>query len=139
MNDQTYNGWANYETWLVGLWLDNDAGSYEYWRDQAEECWREAPSTEEVKKGTWTREEATKFNLADQIQEEIQENSPIMDAGLYTDLLHGALSEVDWHEVAENFMSNIEETIELDNTSQIEEGAEKFDFVITLSEKQADE
>jgi hypothetical protein len=60
-----------------------------------------------------------------------------MDAGLYTDLLHGALSEVDWHEVAENFMSNIEETIELDKTSQIEEGAEKFDFVITLSEKQA--
>jgi hypothetical protein len=139
MNDQTYNGWANYETWLVGLWLDNDAGSYEYWRDQAEEHWREAPSTEEVKKGTWSRENATKYNLADQIKEEIEDNTPLSNAGLYTDLLNGALSEVRWDEVAENFMSNIEETIELDKTSQIEEGAERFDCVITLSEKQADE
>jgi hypothetical protein len=139
MNDQTYNGWANYETWLVGLWLDNDAGSYEYWRDQAEEHWREAPSTEEVKKGTWSRENATKYNLADQIKEEIEDNTPLSNAGLYTDLLNGALSEVRWDEVAENFMANIEETIELDKTSQIEEGAERFDCVITLSEKQADE
>jgi hypothetical protein len=139
MNNETYNGWANFETWLVGLWLDNDEGSYEYWRDQAEEHWREAPLTEEVKKGTWSRENATKYNLADQIKEEIEDNIPLPNAGLYTDLLNGALSEVRWDEVAENFMSNIEETIELDKTSQLEEGAERFDCVITLSEKQADE
>lgn len=25
----TYNGWTNYETWNVALWLDNDQESYD--------------------------------------------------------------------------------------------------------------
>lgn len=28
MVNETYNGWSNYETWNVALWLQNDFGFY---------------------------------------------------------------------------------------------------------------
>lgn len=27
-----YQGWANRDTWLVGLWINNDRGNYEFVR-----------------------------------------------------------------------------------------------------------
>ena len=34
IEDQTYNGWANYETWNVALWIQNDPSIY----DDAKTC-----------------------------------------------------------------------------------------------------
>ena len=32
LTDTTYNGWTNYETWNVALWINNEEGLYEFAR-----------------------------------------------------------------------------------------------------------
>lgn len=98
MNDDKYNGWTNYETWAVSLWIGNDQGSYEYWRERASECLPD------------NRDDAV-HNLASQLENEIEDMSPLADAdaSLYSDLLSSALNEVNWYEIAEGM---VDEAIE---------------------------
>jgi hypothetical protein len=103
-----YNGWKNYETWAVHLWMSNDEGSYCYWSDEAAVHLGEAPEHEHVQGGIWTAAEAARFTLGAQMKSEIEEGSPIEGASLYSDLLSAALSEVDWSEIADAFLADVE-------------------------------
>ncbi len=106
LNDERkYQGWATYETWLVSLWLDNEEPSYRYWREQVERCRRQAFETPWVREGNWTEEEAARFNLADQLKDEVTDGSPLQDPSMYSDLLSAALGEVDWQEIAEHWLA----------------------------------
>src|SRR5579885_1901814 len=100
--ESTYNGWRNYETWLANLWLTNDQGTYEYWRDKAREAWQEADATD-----IDGRAEQARCILAQSLKDATEDNNPCSGAGLYTDLLNAALSEVIWYEVAEAFLEDI--------------------------------
>ena len=103
--DRSYNGWTNYETWVVHLWLTNEEGPYRYCRGLARRAVQEAPDCDQVRERIWAAEEAKKFLLADQIKEFVEEANPLGDkATMFTDLITTALSEVDWHEVAEAFL-----------------------------------
>ena len=107
MNDEHFQGWSNYETWLVSLWLDNDEQTSTYWREQATVQAREAPGCGQVCQGIWTSKQAAKYNLADQLKEEIVEGSPLDEASVYSDLLAAALGEVNWSEIAETMLAEV--------------------------------
>lgn len=102
-----YNGWTNYETWCVHLWLTNEEGTYNHCRELARQATAEAPDCEQVRRRVWTIEDAKKFTLADLLKDFIEEMNPLADgASMFTDLLNAAISEVDWHEIAEAFLED---------------------------------
>ena len=103
-----YQGWRNYETWAVALWLGNERTSYDYWREAARRCQREAPTDSRVIGGMWTPNEAAMFNLSDQLWEEIHEACPLTAPTMYANLLIAALSEVDCQEIAASLLDELD-------------------------------
>jgi hypothetical protein len=100
----TYNGWTNYETWLVFTWLTNDCSSASYWESQATEVW-EATEAEEY----LSKSEAARRELGFLLRDETDEGNPLADgASLYSDLLSAALSEVDWDDIADSLLQAVD-------------------------------
>ena len=102
--DNRYNGWTNYETWAVSLWIDNDQATHLYWRQEAARQAKESANCQMVRDGVWTSKDAARFNLAEQLKEEITEAAPDMEASVYSDLLQAAFDTVNWSEIADDYL-----------------------------------
>ena len=99
-----YNGWKNYETWAVALWIDNDEGSYRWSRMLVAEAAAGAGEGGET------------IAVADTLKDWQEAEMPELEASVWSDLLSAALGEVDWYEIAENYLSEIED----DEESEVE-------------------
>ncbi len=80
-----YNGYTNYETWLVGLWYSDSYNEYflEQFRDG----------------------ELLQHVNADQLRDYVIEgfmDDQTPENGLVTDLVNNAMSQVNWRELAEH-------------------------------------
>lgn len=79
----TYNGYKNWETWNLVLWLQNEEGSYHAARAMVADAGDGAP---------------------DALREMIADANPLADApSWYGDVLLAAIEAVDWQEVAAAF------------------------------------
>src|SRR5882724_3581539 len=103
MTKQEFNGWFNYETWCVALWMDNEQGSQEFWSEQAAEACEQAEVEEH-----FTKEERAALNLADTLKEHYEEAMPKLE-GVFEDMLGAAFSEVNWMEIAKNLIETAKE------------------------------
>lgn len=103
---EKYNGWTNYETWAVGLWIDNDEFSQSRAQELGKEMLKNAPKDSNVKNKIWTVCETAKFRLSEKLKEQYENDNPLLDkeASLYSDLLNASLSDVNWDEVAESYL-----------------------------------
>mgnify|MGYP000884505089 FL=1 len=98
-NEEGYNGWTNYETWCVSLWIGNDEGLY----NEVQDMIRHKPVND----------------AADMLKDFIGDMNPLLDdASLWSDLLGAALSEVDWYEIAENYLSELDDDGDVDEDEQ---------------------
>lgn len=110
MSDGKYNGWTNYETWVVNMWMDNCEGSYDYWREVA----REISNNLEDPTNSLTKMDEAIYLLADRLKNDHEEaKDEILErleltASLWADLLGAALSEANWREIAEHLLENVE-------------------------------
>ncbi len=94
----SYNGYANFQTWDVSLWLDNDPGLYESVRRIASQAFQTYGNTPQ----------GLRF-AAGSIEEMVKEMTPDLGASLFADLLGAALGEVDWLGIAEHALQSAEE------------------------------
>jgi hypothetical protein len=107
MSDNKYNGWTNYETWVCKLWMDNDEGSQEHWREQAQWAY-ENP----VKNQYMELERRRVARLVDCLKiyhDEQAEQFMSNQSSVFADLLNASLGSVNWYEIAESLLEEIEE------------------------------
>ena len=109
--DQTYNGWKNYPTWNVALWIDNERNLYEESRGVARNLVTIAPQDENTVSGIWTADQTAKYRLADFLKLWVTDDlAPDLGASFAADLLGYALGEVDWEEIASSILEEINES-----------------------------
>lgn len=84
-----YQGWTNYETWLIANWLQNDEGLYNAIKDAIDE-----------------NEDDESFSLGAFIRDYVEEITTD-DNPLKSDIISGFLSSVVYDEIAESFKEDL--------------------------------
>lgn len=83
--NNSYNGWSNYETWLVALWIDNEQSMQESVKELIKEKFE------------------YNFQKDEALKELITESMDIDEASLRVDLVNSALSNVNWTEIVASY------------------------------------
>jgi hypothetical protein len=105
-----YQGWNNYETWAVALYINDSAPTQSEWLAEAKRI-----STLPSVSSYWTDDQSARYTLADRLKEkfEIQlERQPVKN--VWACLLRSAFDNVCWDEIAETLLNHVEEIKRLD-------------------------
>ena len=96
MTKQEYNGWTNYETWNVDLWLSNDCGDVQFWEERADDIAQTADDIDDLKD-----------KLADELETQFDDLAATLPiTGFFADVVNASLREVNWHEIARHMVED---------------------------------
>jgi hypothetical protein len=93
--EENYNGWTNYETWNVNLWLDQEG-----YQDSLREMYVDTNKPDV-------------YDLADEIKEYVESglqdfiDNNNLPASMYLDILVMSFTEVNYREIAENYLQDL--------------------------------
>ncbi len=108
MQKLEYNGWYNYETWNLKLWLDNDQGTYNMVQDKAKSLIKKyegdhiEDAATELKKFS-----KAEFAFADWLEVYTFNNLPELKPSFYSDVLNASIREVNFQEIAKHIFDDI--------------------------------
>lgn len=102
--EKGYQGWTNYETWCVSLWIDNEESTYNWAREATREAIQDAKDNpSEYLKPKQNRI----YLLSKRLEEAVSEWAPELE-GMWADLMTSALQEVNWREIAEGLLGEVQ-------------------------------
>lgn len=106
--EKGYNGYTNYETWNCALWMDNDEGLHETVKEIAREAYDNPERNQYM---TLDRRRVGTLKKYLQALYEEQAEAWMSDkASFFADIFNRALAQVNWYELAENLLEEMEET-----------------------------
>lgn len=103
---EKHNGWANYETWIVYTWMNHNELLQKRFSNMVLNAFLEAVPSEH-----FTKDEEAVIILSEKLKEFFEDwmyDESESISGVFKDLLHGALSDVDWWEIASHSMEEME-------------------------------
>lgn len=113
MPDDTYNGWTNYETWNVKLWIDNEEPSYKLWREITKNAWSRRTeltisANVHFDSPIIPERAAVRRALANMLQDHYESAADKLTGitGTFTDLMTHALARVNWTEIADSMIDS---------------------------------
>lgn len=105
--DTTYNGHANYETWVVYSWLTDEADSYDTLIALTSQAKADAIAAAKDDSCIINLKSYATTLLQDALKLHVEDNNPLADTATYfTDLLQAAIDNVNWREIAEGLIED---------------------------------
>jgi hypothetical protein len=92
-----YNGWPNYETWLMNLWYGDYF--YSYVSEGIEDGWIDLETSRDpYELGNM---------LKDHVEELIESEGQVPSSGFVADLFNGAMRDINWYSIGDSLISEL--------------------------------
>lgn len=123
----TYQGWTNHATWMVNLHLVNDAGTYDWINELAENAWQDNDGELSSYRMALATAIEAYVNGDDGIDvfgiAEVQENNTFL-----SDVITSFMADVDWLEIAKSW---IDDPLAEFGPIEDDEDEDEFEFSMT--------
>lgn len=99
---ERYNGWTNHATWSANMWLDSDMDLHDLSVEHLQRA---------IDHGTSDIRDSAIDSMADELRDSVDSAADDWTSGknnLLVDLLNAALRDIDWREIAENRVGDVE-------------------------------
>ncbi len=98
-------GWANYETWVWKLWIDNEEG----WYNAVVERAREIVEDIDEGDGFLDVDQTRLLRMKEYLENEADEMLGELDlSGPLADILNAGVGSIEWYEIAEAYLEDLE-------------------------------
>lgn len=95
--EEKYNGWTNYETWLLKAWINNDETDYNYFQNVARQTLENVADKDKQQ-----------ADFADHIKNYFADKKPRIKPIFFQMLLETAFGRIDFKDISISILEDME-------------------------------